>query len=144
MPDQVRQDDELTRFTDETLAGHEPSTSPELQPLADVVRQLHAVISPQDTPDLAFKQQLTQHLHMVWDMQHRRPRWLYNRRIQRFAALMAAGIVLVLGAVLVAIFTGSDAEPLAGTSTGSLAVPVLAVIIATAIAGLVVVLRRRR
>lgn len=144
MPDQVRQDDELARFTDDILAGREPSVSPELQPLADVVRQLQAVIAPHDTPDRVFKQHLTQQLHIVWGMQHRRPRWLHSRRIQRFASLLAAGIVLVLAAVLVAVFSGSGAKPLAGTSTGSFAVPVLVVIIAAAITGLVVVFRRRR
>ena len=82
MHDDTRLDDELAAFTDGLLGGEGEPTSPGLEELALVVRQLNAVIAPGTRPDPAFRDHLTQRLNREWTFQHqRRTRFRHSTRL---------------------------------------------------------------
>ena len=66
MNDETRLDNELANFTDSLLAGEDVQTGPEIEALAQVVRQFHRVIEPDSGPAPAFRDQLAQRLDQEW------------------------------------------------------------------------------
>ena len=115
MHDNATLDDELAAFTDSLLAGENIPAPAELEELAQVVRQLSAVIAPAEQPGQAFRERLTQRLNREWTLQHeRRTRFRYSRRLVQLAAVMA----VVLGAMIVLLLDSED-KPVQGTALGS-------------------------
>ncbi|MEP7292094.1 MAG: hypothetical protein ABI835_09930 [Chloroflexota bacterium] len=95
-------DDELAEITYALLSGRDVKVlSTENAELADVVRELIAVIDPQSAPSAEFQQRLTERLSSEWDRASAPPRLrLLDRPVVRLASL-AAAVVLVLGALIV-------------------------------------------
>ena len=99
-------DDELAEMTDRLLAGEDMDVSPENQPLARIVKQVHRVVATGPAPDAAYRSRLTRRLNEEWDqVQRRSTRHLLDRPVFRFAAL-AASIVVVLAAVWLVLGQG--------------------------------------
>ena len=115
MHDNATLDDELAAFTDSLLAGENIPAPAELEELAQVVRQLSAVIAPAEQPGPAFRERLTQRLNREWTLQHeRRTRFRYSRRLVQLAAVVA----VVLGAMIV-LLLDSENKSVQGTALGS-------------------------
>lgn len=141
MHDHTELDNDLAAFTDRLLAGEDVQAPPELEELAHVVRQLHAVIAPESRPDPAFRERLTQRVNREWSIQHKRPpsAWRSRRLVQLTA--LAAVVALTLLALL--LLSEGDEEPVQGTALGSVTgvVVVAAVLIGL---GLLIVWYRQR
>ena len=115
MHDNATLDDELAAFTDSLLAGENVPAPADLEELAQVVRQLSAVIAPAEHPGPAFREHLTQRLNREWTLQHeRRTRFRYSRRLVQLAAVVA----VVLGAMIV-LLLDSENKSVQGTALGS-------------------------
>jgi heme A synthase len=115
MHDNARLDDELAAFTDGFLAGEDVPTPVGLEELAQVVRQLNALIAPAEQPSPAFRERLTQRLNREWTLQHqRRTRFRFNHRLVQVAAVVA----VILG-VLIVLSLDSENKSVQGTALGS-------------------------
>ena len=115
MHDKARLDDELAAFTDSFLAGEDVPTSAGIEELAQVVRQLNALIAPAEQPSPAFRERLTQRLNREWTLQHqRRTRLRFSRRLVQLAAVVA--VILV---ALIVLSLDSDHKSVQGTALGS-------------------------
>ena len=115
MHDNARLDDELAAFTDGILAGEDVPTPAGLEELAQVVRQLNALIAPAEQPSPAFRERVTQRLNREWTLQYqRRTRFRYSRRLVQMAALVA----VILAALIVLSFD-SENKSVQGTALGS-------------------------
>jgi hypothetical protein len=115
MHDNARLDDELAAFTDSFLAGEDVAAPARLEELAQVVRQLNAVIAPGEQPSPAFRERLTRRLTREWSLQHqRRTRFRPSRRLVQLAAVVA----VILGAAIVLSLDPED-KPVQGTALGS-------------------------
>lgn len=122
MDNQASLDNELAAFTDHILRGTESVADPSIDDLADVVRQLHTVIAPDDLPSEAFRSQLRTRLSMEWDLQYPQPvQWWRSRRAQWVIAAAASLALVFAAAVFIATRYGSDGDTYSGTATfGSL------------------------
>ncbi len=132
MHDNARLDDELAAFTDGSLAGEDVPTPAGLEDLAQVVRQLNAVIAPAEQPSPAFQEHLAQRLNREWTLQHqRRTSFRFGRRLVQLAALVA----VILGAVIVLSYDSED-KSVQGTALGSTSgiVVVVAVLVVVGVA----------
>lgn len=111
-------DDELVEATDALLDGREmPRLNGENLELFQVARQICGVIEPQNPPSVAFDQRLHERLEAEWNRASAQPTLrLVERPLARIAAL-AAGVVLVLGALIV-LAVPDAAEPLQGAAIG--------------------------
>jgi hypothetical protein len=129
MHDNARLDDELAAFTDGLLAGEDVPAPTGLEELAQVVRQLNALIAPAERPSPAFREHLTQRLNREWTLQHqRRTRFRFSRRLVQVAAV----VVVILGA-LVVLALNSENESVQGTALGSASGIVVIVVVLLAI-----------
>ncbi len=101
MNDTPELDDELAEMTDKLLAGEDMDVSPENEPLARIVKQVHRHTSAGPGLDAAYRSRLTRRLNEEWERVQSRPaRRVFARPVLRFAAL-AAAIVLALAVLLV-------------------------------------------
>jgi hypothetical protein len=142
MHDHTGLDDELAAFTDQLLAGEDVQAPPELEELAGVVRQLHAMIAPESRPDPAFRERLTQRVHREWSIQHKRqPRAWHSRRLVQLTAL-AAVVALTLLALL--LLSDGDEEPVQGTALGSVTGVIVVAAVLVGLGVLIVWYRQRR
>ncbi|MBN1563905.1 MAG: hypothetical protein JXA10_08700 [Anaerolineae bacterium] len=66
MTDETKLDNELAAFTDRLLAGQDAQSTPEIDALAQVVRQFHYLADPASGPDPAFRDRLAQRLDQEW------------------------------------------------------------------------------
>jgi hypothetical protein len=120
MSDNAKLDEELAAFTDNMLAGREIPVSEEMEPLTQVVRQLHSVIAPDTPASPAFRTHLTQRLIREWNQLHQHPsRHRRFRQWQPVIALAASLIVVMLVVVLLSDLEDNSNEPLQGTALGS-------------------------
>ena len=134
MHDNARSDDELAAFTDSFLAGADAPTPAGLEELAQVVRQLNALIAPAEQPSPVFREHLTQRLNREWALQHqRRTRFRFSRRLVQVAALVA-----VIVGVLVVLSLDSENKSVQGTALGSTS-GVVVIIAALAVIGVAIV-----
>ena len=143
MGDDIRLDDELAAFTDRLLAGEDAPAPPDLEDLAQVVRQLQQVIAPHERPAPGFRERLTQRLTREWPLQHhRRLRpWRASRRVQLTALAASVAVALLVVALLAANTDGSDVK---GTASGSVAGPVAVVVVIALGVGLWLIWRYQR
>ncbi|GEM_PF-6870037 len=119
MHEHARRDNDLATFTNQLLAGKEPEDMTELEDLTPVVRQLHAVIAPDEEPTSAFRAQLSQRLEMEWRLQHQRPaRWWASRRVRRFSTLAAALLMLAAATIWLSWHHDGEGGALSGTAIG--------------------------
>ena len=122
-------DEELARATDALIDGREIGTiSVENRPLMDVVRDLYAVIAPENAPSEGFERRLTTMLNTEWEREHAPQLRLLERPAVRLVG-MAAGVVLILGSLLVLALPDANEPPL-GMAVGAGDVAALVVLAA--------------
>lgn len=121
-------DDELAQVTDALMDGREMGiVSDENQALAGVVRELYDVIAPHNPPSEVFQRRLTTMLNTEWEREHAPTLRLLDHPALRLVG-MAAGVVLILGALLVLTLPESS-ESLLGVAVGADRVAVVVVLV---------------
>lgn len=145
MHDDVQHDEALAAFTDDLLSGGDPIAPENIQGLAVVVRQLHAVI-PTNGVDPAMRDRLAQRLKLEWDLRYPHTRWWQGRFVRRASLLLVAGLVFVVAAVIGLFMNEEDPTgPLQGTTAVEpLAGLVLVVLLVVGGLSLFVLFRRSR
>jgi hypothetical protein len=162
MNDETRLDNELAAFTDRLLAGEDAQAAPEIDALAQVVRQFHHVMDPASKPGPAFRERLAERLDQEWAaMQQDHPAipmresaresliarrsepksrpifaGLRRNRTVRLAAMAATVAVALFVAILIAADPGNTSET--GTASGEFGWPVIIGIVVVGLLGLLV------
>jgi hypothetical protein len=145
-------DNELAELTDMLLAGKPTTASPENEAHAEVVRQLHTMMSKNRQPDAAFRSQLTRKINTEWDMafKQQQPRLSMASRLSlrgNRMMMMAASLVVVLIFVMLLLSTSGiipQGNAQSGATVGAIdTIPIVAIIVVVTIAGVFVWLRRR-
>ena len=144
MNDQSRRDNELADFTDQLLAGQAADGHDDMQDLAAVVQRLHQLVGPDNAPSATFQARLTQRLEMEWSLtQQRKTQWWRNRRMQRFSALLAASVAMVVAAVaFLTLYETESNDTLQGSAVGPATCVVVVALISVAVVSLFLFFRR--
>lgn len=138
-PDDSRIDELLAAFTDDLLAGQEGSPPEAIDPLGQVVRQLHRAVGPGTGASPVFRARLNQRIQREWTLQYgrrrlalwrERPQWVVAAAAGLGAALVAAAWLLARG--------GAGDDRVEGTALGS-SVPVILAVAGVVALGLVMV-----
>lgn len=147
MPESRASDDALAAFTDRLLAGESPPAEDVPAELAETVRQLYAVIAPEQPVSPGLRARLADRLRIDWEIQRRSPvRWWRNRQVQRVLAVVAM-LVIVLAATIALSVGRAEQQPALEGTVGGVTAGVLVVLAAlgglSVIAVLVARWRRR-